>query len=100
MRALVAVLALSLLTMAALASTPQVEAVAKAFQSLASDANRLKTFCELMKIDEQNEKPTSPSSEAQMDKLLNELGADFQAAWELVEDTDPASDDAKYLMLH
>jgi hypothetical protein len=45
MRALVAVLALSPLTIAALASTPQVEAAVKAFQSLASDANWLKTFC-------------------------------------------------------
>jgi hypothetical protein len=65
-----------------------------------SDANRMKTFCELMQLDEQNEERTNPSLETQMDKLLNELGADFQAAWELVEDTDPASDDAKYLMLH
>ena len=60
----------------------------------------MKTFCELMQLDEQNEERTNPSLETQMDKLLNELGADFQAAWELVEDTDPASDDAKYLMLH
>ena len=52
---LVAVLALSLLTIAALASTPQVEAVAKAFQSLASDANRLKTFCELIEIEQEDE---------------------------------------------
>ena len=51
MRALVAMLALSLLTVAALASTPQVDAAVKAFQNLASDANRLKTFCELIEIE-------------------------------------------------
>jgi hypothetical protein len=62
-----------------------------------SDANRMKTFCELMQLDEQNEERTNPSLETQMDKLLNELGADFQAAWELVEDTDPASEDGHVL---
>jgi hypothetical protein len=35
--------------------------------------------------------------EAKMDKLLTELGPDFEAAWELVEDTDPASEDGKVL---
>jgi len=100
MRALAMPLALSLMMVPAIAASPQVEAAIRVIQTVGTDANRLKTFCELMKIDEQNEKRTSPSSEAQMDKLLKELGPDFEAAWELVEDTDPASDDAKYLMLH
>ena len=80
-----------------LAVGPQVEAAFRVIQTVGTDASRLKTFCELMKIDEQNEKRTSPSSEAQMDKLLKELGPDFEAAWELVEDTDPASEDGKVL---
>jgi hypothetical protein len=74
MRALVAVLALSLLTMAALASTPQVEAVAKAFQSLASDANRLKTFCELIEIEQEDEEKAGPLLATKMGKMLDELG--------------------------
>jgi hypothetical protein len=81
----------------ALAASSQVEAAIKAIQSVESDTNRMKTFCELMRIDEQNEKRTNPSLEAQMDKLLKELGPDFETAWELVEDTDPASDDGKVL---
>ena len=97
MRALVAVLALSLLTMAALASTPQVEAVAKAFQSLASDANRLKTFCELIEIEQENEENAGPLLATKMDKMLDELGADFKAAWKSVEDIDPASENGKIL---
>jgi predicted HAD superfamily Cof-like phosphohydrolase len=97
MRALAMPLALSLMMAPALAASPQVEAAIKAFQTVDSDANRMKTFCELMRIDEQNEKRTSPSLEAKMDELLNELGADFEAAWELVEDTDPASEDGKVL---
>src|SRR6185436_2860468 len=95
MRTLVAVLALSLLTIAALASTPQVEAVAKAFQSLASDANRLKTFCELIEIEQEDEEKAGPLLATKMGKMLDELGADFKAAWNTVQEIDPASDDGK-----
>jgi hypothetical protein len=93
MRALATTIALLLLTMAALASSPEVEVALKAFQTVATDANRLKTFCELMEIDQQNAQRADPTLEAKMDQLLNELGSDFKAAWETVEDIDPASDD-------
>jgi hypothetical protein len=102
-RALVAVLGLSLLTIAALAApdrscaTPQVEAAVKAFQTLASDANRLKTFCELIEIEQENEEKAGPLLATKMDKMLDELGTDFKAAWKSVEDIDPASDDGKIL---
>jgi hypothetical protein len=92
-----AVLVGLLMSIPVLAASPPIEAAIRVIQTVGTDANRLKTFCELMKIDEQNEKRTSPSSEAQMDKLLKELGPDFEAAWELVEDTDPASEDGKVL---
>jgi hypothetical protein len=97
MRALVAVHALSLLTIAALASTPQVEAAVKAFHSLASDANRLKTFCELTEIEQENEEKAGPLLATKMNKMLDELGVDFKAAWKSVEDIDPASEDGKIL---
>jgi len=90
-------LALSLMMAAALAGSSQVEAAIKEFQAVESDANRMKTFCELMQLDAQNENRTNPSLEAKMDKLLTGLGPDFEAAWELVEDTDPASEDGKVL---
>jgi hypothetical protein len=32
-----------------------------------------------------------------MDKMLDELGADFKATWKSVEDIDPASEDGKIL---
>ena len=97
MRALAAAISLSLLTIAALAASPQVEAALKAFQMTGTDANRLKTFCELMETDKQNAERPDPLLEAKIDKLLDELGADFKAAWEIVEDIDPASDDGKVL---
>ena len=97
MRALPAVIALSLLTICALAASPQVEAALKAFQTAGTDANRLKMFCELMQTEQQNAEKPDPVLEAKMDKLLDELGADFKAAWETAEVIDPSSDDGKVL---
>ena len=97
MRALAAAIALSFLTIAALAASPEVEAALKAFQTAGADANRLKTFCELMQTEQENALRADPLLEAKMDKLLDELGADFKAAWETAEDIDPASDDGKVL---
>jgi hypothetical protein len=34
---------------------------------------------------------------SQIVKLLDELGADFKAAWKTVDDIDPASDDSQVL---
>jgi hypothetical protein len=62
-----------------------------------TDASRLKTFCELMKIDEQNEPNPNPVLEARMDKLLDELGTDFKEAWDSAENIEPASEDGKAL---
>ena len=98
MRALAAVIALSLMTILALASSPDVEAGVKVFETVGADANRLTTFCELMQIEEENAEKADPSAEAKMDKLFDELGADFKAAWETVEDIDPASEDGKVLI--
>ena len=97
MRALGAVIALSLLTIAALAASPEVESALKAFQTVGTDANRMKTFCELMQTDQQIALRMDPLLEAKRDNLLDDLGADFEAAWDTVEDIDPASDDGKEL---
>src|SRR5437763_13320578 len=85
------------MTILALDSSPEVEAALKVFGTVDSDANRMKTFCELMRIDEQNAQKADPFLEAKMDKLLDELGADFKAAWDFAETVDQASEDGKVL---
>jgi hypothetical protein len=97
MRAVAMPIALSLMTVPASAISSQVEAAIKVFQTVDSDANRMKTFCELMRIDEQHAQKPDPFLEAKIDKMLDELGADFKAAWETAEDIDPASGDGKVL---
>jgi hypothetical protein len=97
MRTLAATIALPLLTIAALAASPEVESALKAFQTAGTEANRLKMFCELIQTDKQLAERADPALEAKMDKLLDELGADFKAAWETAENVYPASDDDKVL---
>ena len=96
MRTLAAGIALSLIT-SVLAASPQVETAIKVFEAVGADANRLKTFCEMMQIDEQMGEQDDPVLKAQIDKLLDQLGADFKAAWETVEHIDEDSADGKVL---
>src|SRR5437868_4042900 len=97
MRALLTATTLALLTIAALAASPEVESALKVFQTIAADANRLKAFCEVMQTEEENSGKADRRLEAKMDKLLDELGADFKAAWETAGSIDPTSDDGKVL---
>jgi len=98
MRAIAAGIALSLLTVTALTASPEVEAALKAFQTIGADTNRLKAFCELMKIEEENAEKVAPSVKLKLNRLLAELGPDFKAASKIAEDIDPASDDGKALL--
>jgi hypothetical protein len=97
MRALAAAIALALITTPALAATPQVEAAVKAFQAVGADANKVKIFCEMIKLDEQMGDKDDPTLAAQIDKLVDQLGADFKIAWAAVEAVDEKSPDGKVL---
>jgi hypothetical protein len=97
MRALAIVTTLLLATTLAFAADPKVEAAIKVFQTVAADANKMKTFCEMMKLDEQLETKEDPAIEAQIVKLAAQIGADFKAAWDLAESTDDDSPDGKLL---
>jgi hypothetical protein len=97
MRALPTATTLWLLTIAALAANPEVESALKVFQTTGTDANRLKAFCEVMQIEQEHSGRADPLLEAKMDKLLDELGADFKAAWKTAGSIDPTSDDGKVL---
>jgi hypothetical protein len=100
MRALAAAIALSLLTIAALAASPQVEAALNAFRTVGTDANRLKTFCELMEIEEENQERWPPPSKQRwincsmsLERISKQLG---RASKMLIQH--PTT--ARYFMLH
>ena len=69
MRALAAVISLFLATAPALAASPRVDAAVTVFQAVGTDANRLKTFCEMMKIDEQMGEKEAPALKAKINKF-------------------------------
>jgi hypothetical protein len=102
MRALVTATALSIITASvisapAFAASPKVEAAIKVFQAVGADANKLKIFCEIIKIDDQMGTKEDAAKTAQIDKLSDQLGPDFAAAWDTAEDTDDDSPDGKAL---
>jgi len=80
-----------------LAASPKAEGALSVLQAVGADANKLKSFCELMKLDEKLEGKEDEMVEAQVDKLLDQLGADFKAAWTTIEDTDEQSPDGRAL---
>jgi hypothetical protein len=97
MRALAAAVALFLVTTPATAAGPLVEAAVKVFQAVAADPAKLKTFCEMMKIEEQMSGKDDAALEAQFEKLLEQLGPEFKVAWAAMEAIDENSPDGKVL---
>jgi hypothetical protein len=49
----------------------------------------------LIEIEQEDEEKAGPLLAIKMDKMLDELGADFKTAWNTVQEIDPASDDGK-----
>jgi hypothetical protein len=97
MRALAAAIALFLITTPAPAASPQVEAAVKVLQTIAADAGKLKIFCEMSFLDEKMGDRDDPTIQAQIDKLANQLGADFIIAWAAINALDETSPDGKVL---
>jgi len=97
MRALAAAVALFLVATPATAAGPLVEAAVKVFQAVAADPAKLKTFCEMMKIEEQMSGKDDAALEAQFEKLLEQLGPEFKVAWAAMEAIDENSPDGKVL---
>ena len=97
MRALSIATMLLLIATLTLAASPKVETALNLLQAVGVDTNKLKAFCELMKLDEKLEGKEDAVLERQVDKLLDQLGADFKVAWTTIEDTDEHSPDGRAL---
>ena len=86
MRALAAAMALFLVTSSALAANPKVENALKVLQDISRDPAKMKTFCEMMVINKKMGDKEDPVLEAQIDKLADQLGPAFKAAWDAIDD--------------
>jgi hypothetical protein len=88
-------LAAGLATSPAIAADAKVDAAVKAFDAVAADPAKLKTFCEMSKAmasasDEQDEKKAA-AMESQLQGYMNTLGPDFKTAWDSGAELDPDS---------
>lgn len=90
--------ACGLLAWPAFAASPAVESAIKAFDSVASDPDKLKTYCEMSKLMSTGDDADESKAEAldkQMQGYMKQLGDDFESAFEAGADLDPDSDDGK-----
>jgi hypothetical protein len=88
-----------LLAWPAIAASPEVEAAIKAFADVASNPDKLKTYCEMSKTmaaagDEEDEAKIA-ALDKKMEGHMNALGSDFEKAFETGADLDPDSADGK-----
>jgi hypothetical protein len=97
MRALAAAMALFLVTSSALAANPKVENALKVLQDISRDPAKMKTFCAMMVINKKMGDKEDPVLEAQIDKLADQLGPAFKAAWDAIDDIEEDSPDGKVL---
>jgi hypothetical protein len=89
------------------AADPKVDSAISVFQQVGNDQGKLKIYCEMSDVGEPEgdaEEPAAsdnekedPAVEAKIEGYLNQLGPDFEAAWDTSEETDENSADGKRL---
>ena len=95
MRLIVTAAGISLLAFAAQAASPKVESASKVFQSVAADPAKVKTYCEMSKaMDSAGEKPDQ-AADAKIQGYMQQLGPDFEQAWNAGNELDENSEDGK-----
>jgi hypothetical protein len=97
MRVLIAGLALCLVAAPALGASPKIEAAIKVYKAVGANPGKLRTYCEMAKLIEQMGDKQDAAAEAQIDRLMGQLGTDFQAAWEAGDGLDENSPDGRAL---
>jgi len=97
MRVFIAVLALCLFASSALGASPKIEAAIKVYKAVGANPGKLRTYCEMSKLIERMGDKDDAATEAQIDRLMGQLGADFQTAWEAGDEVDENSADGKAL---
>ena len=97
MRSLLACAAVCVAAVAVSAANPSVESALGVFNMVGNDPGKLNTYCEMGDIEEAMGDREDPAAEAKIDAYINQLGPDFEAAWDTYEGTDEDSADGKRL---
>ena len=94
-RALAACIAVCLAASPVLAASPKDESAIKVFKTVATDANKLKTYCAMTKAMDAAADKEDPKLDAQIEGYMKQLGPDFSTAWNAAEGLDENSADGK-----
>ena len=90
-----------LLTVPALAADPRLDTALKTIASVAADAEKLKTYCQMTAAmdaaDSEKDPVKNEASAKQIEDLMASLGPDMATVWSLGEEFDPSTDDGKAL---
>jgi hypothetical protein len=78
-----------------LAASPKVDSAVKTFKAVASDAGKVKTFCEMIQTMDATGEKDDPAAEAKITGLMKQLGPDFEAAWNAGDGLDDGTEDGK-----
>lgn len=83
----------------AFAISESIETAIKTFETVGDDADKLKVYCDLSKLMSMDEDVEDEAKAEELDKkmqgYMEQLGPDFEAAFEAGADLDPDSDDGK-----
>ena len=94
-RVVFAAVAACLAAAPAFAASPKIDAAVKTFKTVSADPAKLKIFCEMSKAMDAAGEKADAASEAKIDSLMKQLGADFETAWGAVEGLNENSPDGK-----
>jgi len=94
MRALAACVVLGLGFSPALAADPKIDAV-KVFKTVGDDAEKLKTFCAMLKAEDAAADPPTPAQLTQIEGFKKQLGPEFAKAYDLGANLDDNTPDGK-----
>jgi hypothetical protein len=96
-RPLLACAVVCLTAVAASAADPKVDSAIAVFQQVEGDPARLEIFCELTDVADELGDKEDAAAEAKIDGYLEQLGPDFEAAWDTSDEVDENSPDGKLL---
>jgi hypothetical protein len=97
MRPLLACAVVCLTAVTASAADPKVDSAIATFKQVEGDPAQLAIFCEMSDVADAMGDKEDAAAEAKIDGYLEQLGPDFEAAWDTSDEVDENSPDGKLL---
>ncbi len=84
-----------LISTAAIAVDAKVQSAIDSISAVAGDPAKLKTYCEMSDVLDAAGDNANGAADTKVDTYLKQLGPDFEAAWDVVDNLDDNSPDGK-----